>query len=172
MTPDPDSNQEANPGGEPRPTPIVPVDFTVPTMLRTERTVLRPLAPEHNEADFGAWTSSIEHIRTTPGFDPANPWPSDSLTLEKNLGDIENHARDFEARTGFTYTVLDIQDETNIVGCVYIYGAPGREGVARVRSWVVGTRPELDTEVWRAVTRWLETDWPFESFDYATRPMA
>ncbi len=170
--PDPNQSQDTEALQSTQSPPIVPADFAVPLVLRTERTILRPLGPEHNEADHGAWTSSVDHIRATPGFDPAKPWPADAMTLDQNLGDVERHAEDFEARTGFTYTVLDIEDETSVVGCVYIYGSPEREGVASVRSWVVGDRPELDVEVWLAVTRWLETDWPFDSFEYAARRSA
>ena len=42
----------------------------VPLGLATDDFVLEPLGPEHNEADYAAWTSSLEHIRRTPGF----PW--------------------------------------------------------------------------------------------------
>jgi hypothetical protein len=31
--------------------------------------VLEPMAPEHNERDYTAWMSSIEHIRATAGFE-------------------------------------------------------------------------------------------------------
>ncbi|UJW29792.1 hypothetical protein L3Q67_31775 [Saccharothrix sp. AJ9571] len=33
-----------------------------------------PLGPQHNRADHAAWTSSIEHIRSTPGY-PDGDWP-------------------------------------------------------------------------------------------------
>jgi hypothetical protein len=33
--------------------------------------VLEPLGPEHNEQDYDAWTSSMEHIAETPGFPTA-----------------------------------------------------------------------------------------------------
>ena len=35
---------------------------------------LSPLGPEHNASDYAAWTSSIDHIRATPGF-PDGSWP-------------------------------------------------------------------------------------------------
>ena len=37
------------------------------------------------------------------------------MSLEENLGDLERHARDFDERMGFTYTVLDAGDD--VVGC-------------------------------------------------------
>lgn len=42
------------------------------------------------------------------------------MTLEGNRADLERHARDFAARSGFTYTVLDPSDRS-VIGCVYIY---------------------------------------------------
>jgi len=41
---------------------FVPPDFDVPRGLETSEFVLEPLGPEHNELDYDAWTSSMEHI--------------------------------------------------------------------------------------------------------------
>ncbi len=46
------------------------------------------------------------------------------MSLEENLVDLERHARDFVDRTGFTYTVLDPDDD--VIGCVYLYPAARR----------------------------------------------
>ena len=82
------------------------------------------------------------------------------MSLEENLGDLERHACDFAARTGFTYTVLDEGDD--VVGCVYVYPAGDAAHDVRVQSWVRGSRAELDMPLRRAVAGWLETSWPFE----------
>ena len=50
------------------PTDFVPPDFAVPTEVTFGDVRLLPLGPEHNSADHAAWTSSIDHIRATPGF--------------------------------------------------------------------------------------------------------
>ena len=76
------------------------------------------------------------------------------MTLEENRRDLERHADDFVARTGFTYTVLDPATR-EVVGCVYIYPDKDGNSDASVRSWVRASRAELDGEVWRAVSRWL-----------------
>lgn len=148
-------------------TPIVPSDFTVPLELTTDRTVLRPLGPEHNEADHHAWTSNIAHIRSTPGFAPPRQWPEAGMTLERNLGDLIAHHQHFQDRVGFTYTVLDRNDEDVVLGCVYIYEDTTGEAEVDVRSWTV--TPELDREVWLAVSNWLTDDWPFASVRYEAR---
>ena len=147
--------------------PFVPEDFMVPTRLAGARFALEPLTPEHNEGDYAAWTSSIEHIRTTPGF-AGRLWPHE-MTLEDNRRDLERHATDFAARTGFTYTVRD-PDDASIIGCVYIY--PADDGVhdVSVRSWVRADRAELDEPLRSSVSAWIEADWPFERVDYASAP--
>jgi len=146
---------------------FVPPDFDVPRTLETSEFVLEPLGPEHNEPDYDAWTSSLDHIATTPGF-PWGSWPHE-MTADENRADLERHADDFRNRTGFTYTVLD-PGSRDVIGCVYIY--PAREGDhdARVRSWVRASRAQLDVPLWRAVSKWLASDWPFGSVEYAPRP--
>jgi hypothetical protein len=80
--------------------PFVPPAFVVPPPLATEQFRLEPLGPRHNEPDYEAWSSSVEHIRTTPGWEKSS-WPDDR-DLTKNLRDLEEHADDFENRKGFT----------------------------------------------------------------------
>jgi len=147
-------------------TSFVPDDFVVPRSLVTSAFRLEPLGPEHNEGDYAAWQSSIDHIRSTPGMQDW-PWPRPEMTLEENLSDLERHASDFANRTGFTYTVRDT-DTDEIVGCVYIYPRKDEPGT-RVLSWVRADRADLDAPVYEAVSEWLRTAWPFTSVTYAPR---
>src|SRR5215475_6367887 len=121
---------------------FVPPDFAVPGGLTTEEFRLEPLGPQHNAADYAAWTASIGHIQATPGF-AGRGWPHE-MSLAENLGDLERHAQDFAERRGFTYTVLST-GTGEVIGCVYIYpprdesqggGASAGEQVAAVSSWV------------------------------------
>jgi hypothetical protein len=144
---------------------FVPPDFVVPLRLETPQFVLEPLGPQHNDADYEAWSSSMKHIHGTPGWEESS-WPR-AMTLDENRADLERHAADFESRNGFTYTVLSPGGD--VIGCVYIYPVP-TEGVdARVLSWVRASEAELDAPLWRAVSGWVESDWPFEKVKYATR---
>jgi hypothetical protein len=141
---------------------FIPEDFEPPVRMTAGGLELEPLGPQHNEDDYAAWTSSIEHIRASPGF-PDGDWPH-AMTLDENRRDLERHAADFAARRGFTYTVLE---GGRIVGCLYIY--PQRDGPAdaHVSSWVTADRAELDAPLRSAVRSWLSRDWPFERIDYA-----
>jgi hypothetical protein len=143
---------------------FVPADFDPPTSLSTERFRLEPLGPQHNEADHHAWTSSIEHVRATPGFAESSWPPIDGMSREKNLDDLRRHADDFEARRGFTFTVLDPGDQ-DVIGCVYIYPSSSEDWDITVRSWVTADRAELDVPLADAVAQWLATDWPWERVD-------
>lgn len=150
--------------------PFVPTDFVVPRELVGPGFRLAPLGPEHNAADHAAWSGSMEHIRATPGF-AGRPWPH-VMSASQNLADLEQHAADFAARTGFTYTVLptDRPDAQEVLGCVYIYPPQnGDAGAASIRSWVRADHADLDTVLYAAVRDWLAHDWPFESVDYAPR---
>jgi hypothetical protein len=184
---------------DPNPT-FVPDWFEVPSRWEGAGLVLVPLGAEHNERDYQAWSSSMEHIHATPGF-TGRRWPH-PMTLEENLSDLVAHAEDFVARRGFTYTVLDAE-ESDVVGCVYLYpladrpapdnrdstdtasaAAPAEalatdagsvdssaQGYAvRARSWVRADHAELDAPLWRAVSDWLADSWPFTVIDYAPRP--
>ena len=142
-------------------TAFVPAGFEPPTSLATDQFRLEPLGPQHNESDHAAWTTSIEHIRATPGY-PDGDWPPpDGMPLEANLADLRRHAADFEARTGFTFTVLDPAGD-DVIGCVYLYPAPSEEHDVGVQSWVRADRARLDAPLADAVARWIADEWPWE----------
>ena len=153
---------------------FVPADFTVPDGLTTGEFRLEPLGPQHNTADYAAWTASIGHIQATPGF-AGTGWPH-PMSLAKNLRDLERHAQDFAGRRGFTYTVLSTATG-EVIGCVYIYpprgespgGASAGDHDAAVSSWVRADCAELDPVLYHTVRAWLERDWPFRSIEYAPR---
>ena len=138
---------------------FVPADFEPPTGFTAGDFRLEPLGPEHNERDYDAWMSSIEHIRSSPGYPDGN-WPR-PMSLDENRADLERHARHFVDRKGFTYTVLDSSDD--VVGCVYVY--PSNDGVhdATVQSWVRESKAAVDEAFRRTIADWLTSDaWPFE----------
>src|SRR5262245_59609035 len=88
----------------------------VPVALRTSEVLLRPLRSADVELDYDAVMASKVslHLRSGGG------WPREGFTLAENLADLERHEADFQARRGFTYTVLNL-DQAQCLGCVYIY---------------------------------------------------
>lgn len=147
---------------------FVPADFTVPRELVAPPFRLEPLGPQHNGPDYAAWTSSIEHIRATPGF-AGRKWPDPAMSSDDNLADLEKHAADFAERAGFTYTVTEIASGETI-GCVYIYHPTRDEHHdARVLSWVRADRASLDVPLYDAVSAWLSAAWPFQEVSYHPR---
>jgi hypothetical protein len=152
---------------------LVPEGFVVPRELRHDQFWLAPLGPQHNDSDYAAWMSSIEHLQGTPGF-ADHGWPPDEgLPIEENLSDLVRHADEFERRIAFAFTVLRPGTD-DVIGCVYF--DPPKEppsdtaatpnGV-EVRSWVRADVAELDGVLRAAVRDWLATSWPFESVSYA-----
>ena len=142
---------------------FVPDDWEPPVTFEGPGFRLEPLGPIHNERDYEAWSSSMEHIHATPG--EWGDWPH-PMSLEENLTDLQGHAREFADREAFTYSILDGEE---VIGCLYIY--PDEEGPtdAYVSSWVRESRAEMDAVVWTAISAWLSSDWPFAEFRYAAR---
>jgi hypothetical protein len=144
--------------------PFVPTDFEPPLTLVCDHFRLEPLGPQHNEADHAAWTSSIAHVRSTPGFHRGNWPPPEGMSLDRNLDDLRRHAADFEARVGFTFTVLE-PDTGDVIGCVYLYPSESPDAEVTVRSWVRTSHAELDDPLADALGAWLAAEWPWERVD-------
>jgi RimJ/RimL family protein N-acetyltransferase len=143
---------------------FVPPGFDPPTSLITERFRLEPLGPQHNAADLAAWMSSVDHIRSTPGY-PDGSWPPpEGMPPERNLADLTRHAADFAARKGFTFTVLDPADG-DVIGCVYLYPSPSAEHDVSVQSWVRASHADLDEPLADALVDWIAAEWPWDRPD-------
>ncbi|MEA2451604.1 MAG: hypothetical protein QOG04_314 [Actinomycetota bacterium] len=144
---------------------FVPPGFDVPNTYAWSEFHLEPLGEQHNDRDHAAWMTSIDHIRSTPGFSPEDEptWPQ-AMTLEENLKDLVRHAKDFEERRGFTYSILEGDD---VIGCIYIYPSqlPGHD--AGISSWVRKSRADLDHSVREALAVWIDEAWPFVNPRYA-----
>jgi hypothetical protein len=58
---------------------FVPTDFDVPIEFEGLGLRLEPVGPQHNERGYDAWSSSIDHIRSTPDFEPTSAWTEPSI---------------------------------------------------------------------------------------------
>jgi hypothetical protein len=145
--------------------PFYPEYAIVPSELRTDELVLRPLRASDVELDYEAVMATQEPLRQRT----AGRWPRPGFTLAENLADLEGHEADFGERRGFTYTVLE-PGETRCLGCVYAYPLEedGPEGETRDNEAVVWfwMRPEsvaadLDRRLLAALRPWLRGDFAF-----------
>ncbi|WP_030961856.1 hypothetical protein [Streptomyces sp. NRRL S-378] len=167
---------------------FVPAGFTVPRTLVGDGFRLEPLGPEHNDRDLAAWTGSIAHIRATPGFVGRGWPPVEGMSAEANLADLARHAREFEERVAFAYSVLEPADGDgdgasasagdgagngldDVIGCLYVHPARQAPDRIQVSSWVRADRAHLDAPLRDAVLTWLHAAWPFDGtrIDYAPR---
>lgn len=147
---------------------LVPREFTVPTLLETERFRLRPLTIHDVVKDYDAVMTSKEHLRRSLPWG----WPPDDLTLEQDLIDLGWHQKEFQMETSFDYAVMSL-DETRLLGCVYIDPTEKAGYDAEVALWVrfdeieTGLEPALE----QTVRRWIADDWPFTKVGYPGRDM-
>src|SRR5580700_2266245 len=115
--------------------PLVPPNLPVPEPPSHPRFRFAVLGPEHNAADLEAWSSSIGHIHSTPGFRP-DGWPLRRYSLEENLADLEQHRDHSQRRLDFAWTVLDPERPDIVIGCIYLKPDPSGVAEAEARSWV------------------------------------
>ena len=147
--------------------PLVPDEFIIPELLETERMRLRPLTINDAVKDFAAVMESEERLRTI--FEPGGDWPS-GLTLEQNLIELGWHQTEFQVRTSFAFTVVSL-DESEVLGCMYIYPTrkPGYD--AEITMWVRQSRvgEGLDEHLYETVERWISDCWPLTNPGYPGR---
>jgi len=98
-------------------------NYQIPTKLTHSKFIARKLCATDNELDYAAWHSSIDLIRRTRGGN----WPTAEMTKEENMIDLSWHQREFEYKSSFAFTVMNL-DESECLGCFYIY--PFGEGMS------------------------------------------
>lgn len=150
--------------------PIVPDDFEIPQVLETARLRLRPLTISDAVKDYDAVMTSEQRLRTI--FRPNGEWPF-GLTLTQNIIELGWHQAEFQMRSSFAYTVVSL-DESEVLGCVYIYPArkPGYD--VEITMWVRQSRVDegLDQHLFETVETWIGDCWPFANPAYPGRRIA
>ena len=91
---------------------FVPEDFEVPLGFETPEFRVRPITEADAEKDYEAVMESREIIHSALLSDS---WPTESFTLEENRRDLAMKEVRFDLRTGFTYTVVSL-DEAQVLG--------------------------------------------------------
>lgn len=150
-------------------------NFQAPKTLTTKRMHLEPLTGEHTLLDYVATMDSYEHLKTTQKF--SMYFQKEVYRIEDARAALENHWREFNTGEQYTYTVLDIDNRDDCVGCIYFAPIAGHrtsgfdvspvpEGTpaADFTYWVTRQHlaSDLDLEILTSVLEWVEKDWPFE----------
>jgi len=149
---------------------IVPPDFSVPKELRTDKLLLRMLTMNDVVKDYDAVMTSIEHLQRTQPFGPEHKWPTKELTLEQDLIDLGWHQKEFQKKSSFAYTVMNL-DESMCLGCLYIYPSSSKTYDAEIMMWVRQSEVEngLDEHLFSAVKDWINKKWPLDNPGYPGR---
>lgn len=156
---------------------FVSENFKIPERLETDKFRLRMLTINDVNKDYDAVMSSIEHLKGV--FGPVDivgdlgDWPENNLTKEQDLIDLGWHQREFQDRTSFTFTVVNL-DESQCLGCVYILPSENSNYDAMVIMWVRESevKNDLDNVLFTTVKNWIKKEWPFKNVAYPGREIA
>jgi hypothetical protein len=148
---------------------FVPETFAVPSGLKTPEFRLRMLTIHDLVKDYDAVITSAEHLKGV--FGPDSTWPAD-LTLEQDLIDLGWHHKEFQRRTSFAYTVMNL-DESRCLGCVYFYPTDKPNYDALAILWVRQSElaSGLDQRLFTTVHVWLDNVWPFQQVAFPGRTL-
>jgi hypothetical protein len=148
----------------------LPDDFAHPVRVPVPGSALhlRPIKEADTALDYPAVMGSRERLWVI--FGPAWAWPAETMTLEEDRLDLRRHEEEIAAHQSFNYALLD-EEETEILGCVYI-DPPERAGSDGEVSWwvvdrLVGGEAERALDV--LVPQWIAADWPFRQPRYLGR---
>lgn len=152
---------------------FIPEDFKVPEKLETDRFRLRILTVNDVKLDYDAVMTSIEHLQKTQPFGPNHKWPTQDLSYEQDLIDLGWHQKEFQRRTSFAYTMMNL-DETECLGCMYIYPSDNPNYDAIVILWVRQSEVAngLDEILFSSVKKWIQDKWPFKKVAYPGRDVS
>ena len=112
--------------------------------------------------------SSIEHLQKT--FTRSSSWPNKDISQADAMRDMETEQARFKNRQSFAYAVLT-PDGNRERGSVYVSPSPVASYDAVVRMWVTKADYDagFDAELYKWVTEWVQTEWPFRKVVYPGR---
>lgn len=146
----------------------LPNDFEHP--LRVDLATghhLRPIRAADVDIDFPAVMGSQQPLWSLYG--EAWGWPSATMTFEQDREDLARHEHEIAAHESFNHAVL-YEDESVLLGCVYIDPPETRGEDAIVSWWVVDAEVggELERTLDAFVPGWLERTWGFTAPRFST----
>ena len=151
--------------------PFIPADFKIPEMFQNEHFRIRMLTVNDVVKDYDAVMTSIDHLQGV--FGPNSKWPSKDLTFEQDLIDLGWHQKEFQRRSSFAYTVVKL-DESDVVGCLYIYPTKKGDYNASITMWVRASEVDkgLDSILFDSVKKWISEKWSFKKVAYPGREIS
>lgn len=128
---------------------------------------LRPIREVDVDLDYPAVMGSRRRLWGIYGA--AWGWPPETMTVEQDRADLARHADEMVHGLSFNYAIFD-EEESELLGCVYIDPPAGGDDARAVVSWwvvdhAVGTA--LDDVLGDAVRRWLSEEWSFSDVRYS-----
>ncbi|WP_244982662.1 twin-arginine translocation pathway signal protein [Croceicoccus marinus] len=150
------------------PAEFVPADFAVPERAEGDGFRLVPLGPDLVDVDYAAYMSSISHLQRS--FSRSTAWPTEGITAEDAMRDMENEQGRFRRRESFAYGVLT-PDGSRERGSVYVSPSPVEGYDAVVRLWVTQAEHDagFDARLYDWVRDWVAAEWPFAKVAYPGR---
>ena len=151
--------------------PFVPADFNVPDTLENQYFRVRMLTVNDVVKDYDAVMTSLDHLKGV--FGPNSNWPSKDLTFEQDLIDLGWHQKEFQRRSSFAYTVVNL-DESEVIGCLYIFPTTKGDYNAEITMWVRTNVLDqgLDSVLFNTIKEWVAKDWPFKKVAYPGREIS
>ncbi|SOC57460.1 GNAT family N-acetyltransferase [Ornithinimicrobium cerasi] len=150
----------------------LPDDWQHPTRLDlASGHHLRPIRASDIDVDYPAVMGSRDRLWAT--FGEVWGWPPADMTVEQDREDLARHEREIEAHESFNYALFADEEESALLGCVYI-DPPEKQGAdADVSWWVVDelVGSEVDARLPEAIAAWLARDWPFRTVRYPGREL-
>ena len=149
---------------------FVPKNAIVPKGINTEMYNVRMLTVNDLIKDYDAVMSSTNHLKGV--FGPNDDWPT-GLTIEENLIDLGWHQKEFQKKSSFAFTVMSL-DETECLGCMYIYPSDNPSYDAIIIMWVRQSEVPngLDEILFSIVKKWIQEKWPFNKVAYPGRDVS
>lgn len=132
---------------------------------------LRPIRESDVDIDYPAVMGSRERLWSM--FGQVWGWPPATMTHEQDREDLARHEEEIEAHESFNYALFADDEETALLGCVYV-DPPEKLGADADVSWwvvddLVGSPAEAALD--EAVPVWLAQRWPFEVVRYPGREL-
>jgi len=152
---------------------FIPTDYKIPEALETDRFRLRMLTVKDVKLDYDAVMSSIEYLQKTKPFGTNHKWPTKDLSFEQDLIDLGWHQKEFQKKSSFAFTVMSL-DETECLGCMYIYPSDNPSYDAIIIMWVRQSEVPngLDEILFSIVKKWIQEKWPFNKVAYPGRDVS